>query len=341
MSENPISKLMSLHDVSEIMVNSYDTIFIEQKGVLKKTDLSFVSAEEYENYLIGFLKNDGHDVESSYYFDGATAGVFRYNIVFPPMTVNSPVLTLRRFSIDKFDLFTLVEKGSISQKCMLFLDRLVKAKMNIVISGGTGTGKTTFLQAMCSAIPIEERIVSIEDTPELSINNPNWVQMLSVKSPLKKPVSIKDCLVNSLRMRPTRIIVGECRKDETFEMLQAMNTGHEGSMTTIHANNPVDCLMRLENLIYSSGHDVDVNHIRTQIGDTVDYIVQLERSVDGTRSVSEVMELDKAINGVITRSPIFKRVGKEKELLPTGVVPARRKEIEEMTSKFGADFFSR
>lgn len=341
MSSNPISKLMAKNGVSEIMVNSFDNIFIEEKGVLKKTDLSFKSDKEYESFLHSFLKNDGHDVESSYYFDGATSGVFRYNVVLPPMAAKSPVLTLRRFSIDKFDLLTLVERGSISHKCMLFLDKLVKSKMNVIVSGGTGTGKTTFLQAMCSAIPVDERIVSIEDTPELSIQNPNWVQILSVKTPGKKPVSIKDCLVNSLRMRPTRIIVGECRKDETFEMLQAMNTGHEGSMTTIHANNPVDCLMRLENLIYSSGHDVDVNHIRTQIGDTVDYIIQLERSVDGTRNVSEVMELDKAISGVITRSPIFKRVGQKKELLPTGVVPAKREDIESLTSKFGPDFFAR
>lgn len=332
---------MAIDGVSEIMVNAYDTIFIEEKGVLKKTDLSFKDAKEYEGFLHNFLKSDGHDIESSYYFDGATTGVFRYNIVFPPMSVKSPVLTLRRFSIDKFDLLTMFKKDSISHKCMVFLDNLVEAKQNIVISGGTGTGKTTFLQAMCSAIPRKERIVSIEDTPELSINNPNWVQILSVKSPGKKPVSIKDCLINSLRMRPTRVIVGECRKDETFEMLQAMNTGHEGSMTTIHANSPVDCFTRLENLIYSSGHDVNVNHIRSQIGDTIDYIIQLERSVDGKRNVSEVMELDKAINGVITRSVIFKRTGPNKELLPTGTVPSRREEIEELTSSFGPNFFSK
>lgn len=337
---DPISYLMGLDDVTEIMVNGYNEIFIEKKGMLQKTNLSFGSAQEYKDYLIAFLKSSGHDVENRYFFDGATAGIYRYNIVLPPMSYRAPLLTLRKFSIKKFDLQTLVDQKSITEKVAVFLERIVKAKMNIIISGGTGSGKTTFLQALCSAIPKNERIVSIEDTPELALNAPNWVQVLSVRNnEAKNQVSIKDCLINALRMRPNRIIVGECRRDETFEMLQAMNTGHEGSMTTIHANSSVDCLFRLENLLAASGHDISVEHIRAQIGDTVDFIVQLGRNPNGRRHISQITEITKARNGIITRAIIFERKTGANELLPTGNVPEKREKIESLTTKFYPNFF--
>lgn len=331
---------MSIKGLTEIMVNGYDDIFIEKNGVLLKSNAKFKSAEEYQEYLISFLKENGHDMEKNYFFDGATAGIYRYNVVLPPMSYKGPSLTLRKFSIKKFTLQTLIEHKSVTKKAALFLERMVQAKMNVIISGGTGSGKTTFLQALCSAIPFNERIVSIEDTPELSIDIPNWVQILSVKSKDQEArVSIKDCLVNALRMRPTRIIVGECRKDETFEMLQAMNTGHEGSMTTIHANSSVDCLFRLENLLSSAGHDVSMGHIRAQIGDTIDFIVQLGRSPDGARHISQITEISKARNDIVTRGVIFSRATSSSELLPTGLVPDKREEIEEKTSKFYPNFF--
>ncbi len=339
---DPISELMNTDGITEIMVNSYNEIFIEQKGLIQKTNLKFNSSEEYNNYLINFLKINGHDVDKNYFFDGAVAGVYRYNIVLSPMSNKSHVLTLRRFSIKKFNLQTLVDNGSITEKAMVFLDKMVRAKMNVIVSGGTGSGKTTFLQALCSSIPNTERVVSIEDTPELSIDIPNWVQILSVKSNNNMPqVSIKDCLINSLRMRPTRVIVGECRRDETFEMLQAMNTGHEGSMTTIHANNSVECLLRMENLLSSSGHDVDVYHIRSQIGETIDFIVQLGRAPGGGRHVSQITEIAKAINGVIVRAVIFERKTSSSELETTGLVPEKRELIESRTSKFGVNFFKK
>lgn len=336
---DPVEYLMKIEDVTEIMINDYDEIFVEQQGSVQQTNLSFQNREQYLEYLTDFLKKNGHDVEEGYFFDGALAGVYRYNIVFPPMSNKAPIMTLRKFLVKKFTLQTLVDRKAITPKVAIFLDRIVKARMNIIISGGTGSGKTTFLQALCSAIPLEERIVSIEDTPELSIDIPNWVQLLSVKNKYgHHDVSIKDCLVNALRMRPTRIIVGECRKDETFEMLQAMNTGHEGSMTTVHANNSVDCLFRLENLLSSSGHDVSISHIRTQIGQTIDFIVQLGRDHKGRRNIVQITEITQARNGVITRGIIFER-SRGGELLPTGIVPEKRDEIELKTAKFAPNFF--
>lgn len=336
---DPVAYLMQVEGITEIMINDYDDIFIEQEGMIQQSNLKFETPEQYHNYLIEFLKQNGHDITKSYFFDGALAGVYRYNIVFPPMSNKAPTMTLRKFLIKKFTLQTLVEQKAITKQVALFLDRIVKAKMNIIISGGTGSGKTTFLQALCSAIPLDERIVSIEDTPELNIDIPNWVQLLAVKNQYGQgSVSIKDCLINSLRMRPTRIIVGECRKDETFEMLQAMNTGHEGSMTTVHANSSVDCLFRLENLLSSGGHDVSISHIRSQIGDTIDFIVQLGRDVHGRRHISQITEITKARNGVITRAIIFERNGNG-ELLPTGLVPDKRDKIEAKTSKFTPNFF--
>jgi pilus assembly protein CpaF len=339
-TSNPVTYLMSVDGITEIMVNAFDEIFIEKNGVIKKTDLKFKNAEDYNSYLISFLKQNGHDLDKGYFFDGAEAGIFRYNIVLSPMSNRAHCMTLRRFSIKKFDLQALVDKDSITEKVMIFLDRIVKAKMNIIVSGGTGSGKTTFLQALCSAIPKNERIVSIEDTPELSIDVPNWVQVLSVKGHDEKlQVSIKDCLINSLRMRPTRVIVGECRRDETFEMLQAMNTGHEGSMTTIHANSSVECLVRLENLLYSSGHEVDVAYIRSQIGDTIDFIIQLGRTPTGGRHISQITEIMRAVNGIITRANIFERKTNTSDLIPTGLVPEKRELIQQRTSEFPQNFF--
>ena len=337
---NPVTYLMSVDGITEIMVNAFDEIFVEKNGVITKTDLRFKDNQEYSSYLKSFLKQKGHDLDRGYFFDGAEAGIFRYNVVLSPMSHKADCITLRRFSIKKFDLQTLVDKGSITEKVMIFLDQIVKAKMNIIISGGTGSGKTTFLQALCSAIPKHERIVSIEDTPELSIDIPNWVQVLSVKGHDEKiQVSIKDCLINSLRMRPTRVIVGECRRDETFEMLQAMNTGHEGSMTTIHANSSVECLVRLENLLYASGFEADVAHIRSQIGDTIDFIIQLGRTPDGGRHISQITEIMRAVNGVVTRAVIFERKTNSSELIPTGLVPEKRDLIQQRTSVFPQNFF--
>ncbi|MCJ8277952.1 MAG: Flp pilus assembly complex ATPase component TadA, partial [Bdellovibrionales bacterium] len=260
-------------------------------------------------------------------------------IVLPPMNPYGPLLTIRKFSVKMFNLDSLIERESITEHVALFLKKVVRGKMNVVVSGGTGSGKTTFLQALSAEIPDKERIVTVEDVPELRLHQQNWVQLTSVHDP-DNNVSIKDCLINSLRMRPDRIIVGECRRDETFEMLQAMNTGHDGSMTTIHANNPVDCLTRMENLLHSSGFDIENKYLRKQIAETIHFIVQLGRTSNGKRVVTEIIELTGTEGDIITRSNIFER-NKLFELIPTGIVPKCSKDIEKKANtKFPPGFFS-
>ena len=336
-TNNPIESLMQDPDITEIMVNRYNLIFVEKRGLLYLSNYSFKDPKSFYNYVIKMLRDNGCHEKDGYYFDGAFSGVFRYNIVLPPMNPSGPVLTIRKFGIQMFTLDTLVDKGSITERVAYFLEKIVKSRMNVIVSGGTGSGKTTFLQALSSEIPPEERIVTIEDVSEIKLHQKNWVQLISVSTD-DKVVSIKDCLINSLRMRPDRIIVGECRRDETFEMLQAMNTGHEGSMTTIHANASVDCLTRMENLLHSSGFDIDNLYLRRQIAETIDFIIQLGRTNSGGRIVTEVIELTGTEGDMITRNQLFER-DRRGQLVSTGLVPKTVKEIERKTGSFSPSFF--
>lgn len=316
---HPIQYLMGDPLITEIMVNGYNKIFVEREGFLEPTTACFNNEAQLDTYIDGIIQQSGQSRSHGYYFDGVLPNGYRYNIILPPMNPKGPCITIRKFSDKLFTLRTLVEKKSLSDRAEMFLKALVLAKMNIVISGGTGSGKTTFLQALSGEIPARDRVVSIEDIPELKLHQANWIQLLSVRTG-EKQVSTRDCLINSLRMRPDRIIVGECRRDEAFEMLQAMNTGHEGSMTTIHANSPNDCLTRLENLLHMSGFDVTTKVLRRQIADTVNYIIQLKRTIDGRRIVSEVLEITGLEGDIITRSPVF-TLDDAGHLSPTGYVP--------------------
>ncbi|MCB0379143.1 MAG: CpaF family protein [Bdellovibrionales bacterium] len=338
--DSPIETLMGDPEVTEIMVNDFEHIFYEKGGRIKLSSLKFHDKNSYLSFIKELIHKNGHSEKDSYYFDGALSGKFRFNIVMPPMNPIGPVLTIRKFAVNMFDLSTMVSLGTITDKVALFLSYIVKAKMNVIVSGGTGSGKTTFLQALSSEIPGHERIVTVEDVPELKLHQKNWVQLNSVHEE-KRSVTIKDCLINSLRMRPDRILVGECRRDETFEMLQAMNTGHEGSMTTIHANNPVDCLTRMENLLYASGFEIENIYLRKQIAESIDFIIQLGRLPSGKRVVTSILELTGTEGDVITRNDIFQRE-KSLQLLPTGIVPKNAQHIESrLGQKFPPGFFMR
>jgi pilus assembly protein CpaF len=334
---HPIHFLMGDPLITEIMVNAYNKIFVEREGFLEPTTACFNNQEQLDLYIDVVLTQNGQNRKNGYYFDGVMPNGYRFNIILPPMNPKGPCITIRKFSDKLFTLQTLVEKQSISSRAEMFLKAIVHARMNVVVSGGTGSGKTSFLQALSGEIPVRERVVTIEDIPELKLHQANWIQLISVHSE-DDPVTIRDCLINSLRMRPDRIIVGECRRDEAFEMLQAMNTGHEGSMTTVHANSPNDCLTRLENLLHMSGFDVSTKVLRRQISDTLHFIIQLKRTGSGKRIVSEILEITGLEGDIITRSSIFALDAKG-VLAPTGYVPKETERFKERGITFPSRFF--
>lgn len=274
----PIQPLLQDETVSEIMVNQFDKIFVEREGKLQSTPLKFVSDKALIDLIQSIAKFTGRSLtEERPFMDGYLPDGSRINAALPPMVPNGATLTIRKFRRTPFTLSDYLQSGSITDKAAYFLHACVIARVNLVVSGGTGTGKTTFLNALSSVIPESQRVITIEDVPELSLQQENWVRLESVYRPGMAPVTTRDCLINALRMRPDRIIVGECRRDETFEMLQAMNTGHDGSMTTVHANSSRDCLTRLESLIMTSGIDIPLPALRKQIAGAIDLIIQLDR----------------------------------------------------------------
>ena len=333
----PLQALLNDSSITEIMVNAPDSIFVEHRGLLVETSQRFIDERALWDLIFAILHCEGKDQTQGLSFDGILPNGSRYNITLPPMSVKFPSLTIRKFQSKRMSLSDLVANKSLSDKAAYFLSQAVKAKMNILVSGGTGSGKTSFLQALAFEIGAEERIVTIEDVGELKMPQKNWVQLLSVKGG-PHPVTARDCLVNSLRMRPDRIIVGECRKDETFEMLQAMNTGHEGSMTTIHANSPVECLMRLENLLMMSKVEMPLKALRQQIAASVNFVVQIKRLTNGQRIVSEILEVSGMEGDVITRAPVFSLDSKQ-ELVPAGYMPRHDKTMKARGVTFPEGFF--
>lgn len=315
----PLTALISDKTITEVMINAPDKIFVEHNGVLIETNVRFIDERALWDFVYAVLLLDNKDRSQGSSFNGTLPDGSRYNIALPPMTAKYPCLTIRKAQSQRMRLQDLIHLKSITEKAALFLSLAVKAKLNIVVSGGTGAGKTVLLQALTYEIPSEERIITIEDVPELRISQKNWVQLLAT-SQSGQNISSRDCLINSLRMRPDRILVGECRKNETFDMLQAMNTGHEGSMTSIHANSPQECLTRLENLLYMANLELPLKALRAQIAQSIQLIIQVKRLGNGQRAVSEIMEVSGMEGDVITRALIF-TTDKKGELQPVGYVP--------------------
>lgn len=285
-----------IHDpqVSEIMVNSPDQIFIEKSGTLSQVNDSFRNEDHIYHVIDRIVSPIGRRVDRSNPFEDARLmDGSRVNVIIPPLSINSPSLTIRRFSTIPFSLTRLMKLGSISIAMAHFLQASVKSKLNILISGGTGSGKTSALNALARCIPDRERLITIEDTAELQMQSNNLVSLETRPANIegKGEVSIRKLVRNALRMRPDRIIIGEVRGIEAFDMLQAMNTGHPGSITTIHANSPVDAIRRLESMVLTAGLDLPHLAIREQIANTIDLIVQLERLNGGDRKVVSIAEV--------------------------------------------------
>lgn len=290
----PIQRLLDDDDVTEIMVNHPKQIFIERKGKLTLAAVAFTSEEQLRRVIERIVGKVGRRIdESSPLVDARLTDGSRVNAIIPPLAVRGSSLTIRKFAKTPFSVDDLIRFGSMTPDLAELLELCVRGRLNVLVSGGTGTGKTTLLNVLSSFIPDDERIVTIEDAIELKLQQDHVVQLESRPANIegRGEVSIRDLVKNSLRMRPDRIVIGECRSGEALDMLQAMNTGHDGSISTLHANSPRDCIARLETLVLMAGMDLPLRAIREQIGSAVDLIVQISRMRDGSRRITYVTEL--------------------------------------------------
>lgn len=327
----PLQPLLEDDTITEIMVNGAKNIYIERKGRLHRVPVTFENNEHVMRIIDRIVAPLGRRIdESSPYVDARLQDGSRVNAVIPPISLVGPVLTIRKFSKNPITVDQLVQFGSITPEALQFMKACVEARLNIVISGGTGSGKTTLLNVMSGFIPDDERILTIENAAELQLRQEHVVTLESRPPNIegRGEITIRDLVINSLRMRPERIIVGECRGGETLDMLQAMNTGHDGSMTTAHANSPRDTLSRLETMCLMAGMDLPVRAIREQVSSAIDVICQQERMRDGTRKVVTICEVSGMEGDVITMTDIFsfEQTGVEAgkvvgRLRPTGLRP--------------------
>ena len=305
----PIDKLLKDEDVSEIMVNGPELVFVERKGKLTKDPtVTFVDEMHLRRVIDKIVAQVGRRIdESQPLCDARLPDGSRVNAVISPLSIGGPFLTIRKFAKDPLQIDDLIRFGTLDAHSARFLQACIVGKLNVIVSGGTGTGKTTALNVLSSFIPADERIVTIEDAKELQLHQEHVLSLESRPPNVegKGAVSIRDLVKNSLRMRPDRIVVGECRAGEALDMLQAMNTGHDGSLTTIHANAPRDTLSRLETLVLMAGFDLPITAIRQQISSAVDLIVQLSRLRDGSRRITHITEVQGMEGDVITLQDIF------------------------------------
>jgi pilus assembly protein CpaF len=304
----PLEPMLRDDSVTEVMVNGPDRIYVERSGKIELTKSSFVDDAHLLRIIDKIVSQVGRRVdESSPMVDARLPDGSRVNAIIPPLSLRGPVLTIRKFSRDPYTMDDLINFGSVSAKAAHFLAACVQGKLNVLISGGTGTGKTTTLNALSAFVPGDERILTIEDAAELQLQQEHVLTLESRPANIEGQgeVKIRELVRNALRMRPDRIIVGEVRGAETLDMLQAMNTGHEGSLTTIHANSPRDALSRLETLVLTAGVELPHRAIREQISSAFDLLVQITRLVDGSRRLSHVTEVLRMESDVITLQDIF------------------------------------
>ncbi len=304
----PLEDLIGIGEITEVMVNGPNSVYVEKAGVLFKTDTAFADDNQVMAAIERIVSPLGRRIdESSPMVDARLKDGSRVNAIIPPLSLIGPTITIRKFSKTPFKVEDLVANGSFTMDVARFLDVCVKIRKNIVVSGGTGSGKTVLLNVLSSFLPSRERIVTIEDAAELQLGQEHVIR-LEARPPNiegKGEITIRDLVRNSLRMRPDRIVVGECRGGEALDMLQAMNTGHDGSLTTVHANSPRDALARLETLVLMAGFDLPLRAIREQIASAVTIIVQVGRNKDGSRKLLNVSEITKMEGEVITMQDIF------------------------------------
>jgi len=308
LGHGPLERLLNDPSITEIMVNGHDTVYVEQDGKLVRSTAHFTSEEHLRRMIERIVSRVGRRIdESSPLVDARLADGSRVNAVIPPLAFNGSSLTIRKFSKDPYKVDDLITFGTLSREMAELLRACVEARLNIIVSGGTGTGKTTLLNVLSSFIPEGERIVTIEDAVELQLQQDHVVRLESRPANIegKGEVGIRDLVRNSLRMRPDRIVVGEVRGGESLDMLQAMNTGHDGSLSTVHANSPRDAVARLETLVLMAGMDLPLRAIREQIASAVDVVVQLSRLRDGSRRVTSVTEVQGMEGQTVTLQDAF------------------------------------
>jgi pilus assembly protein CpaF len=338
MGLGPLEPLLADPTISDILVNGPDTIYIERRGKLELTNAQFSNHAHLLNTIDRIVSAVGRRIdESSPMVDARLADGSRVNAIIPPLAIDGATLSIRRFGVDLLSMNNLIELHTLTAEVAQVLQAIVKARLNIIVSGGTGSGKTTMLNILSGYIPEDERIVTIEDSAELQLRQPHVVR-LETRPPNiegKGEVTSRDLVRNSLRMRPERIIIGEVRGGEALDMLQAMNTGHDGSITTIHANAPRDALSRIENMVSMAGVNFPINALRSQISSAINIVLQIARLEDGQRKLVSVQEINGMEGDIITMSEMFtfQREGMDEngmvigKLKATGIIPAFHKNL--------------
>jgi pilus assembly protein CpaF len=348
----PLEPLLADKSISDILVNGPTQVYVERRGRLELTDVRFNNDAHLLNIIDRIVSAVGRRIdESSPMVDARLKDGSRVNAIIPPLALDGPSLSIRRFAVELLSMNDLIHLGSLTEQMSEVMAAVVKARLNVLVSGGTGAGKTTLLNLLSGFIPATERIVTIEDSAELQLRQPHVVRLETRPPNIEGRGSItqRDLVRNSLRMRPDRIVIGEVRGAEALDMLQAMNTGHDGSLTTIHANTPRDALGRVENMVSMTGIAFPAQALRAQIASAIDIIVQVERHEDGRRRVVSFQETNGMEGDIITTSEIFKfeRQGIDAggnvlgQLMPTGIVPAFLRRLRERGIDLRLDVFHR
>ncbi|HJR27717.1 MAG TPA: CpaF family protein [Pseudomonas sp.] len=331
----PLEPLLADHSVSDILVNGHASVYVERFGKLQRTDVRFRDDQHLLNIIDRIVSSLGRRIdESSPLVDARLKDGSRVNAVIPPLAIDGPSVSIRRFAVDLLNTDNLIQVGTLTPAIALLLKAIVRGRLNVLISGGTGSGKTTMLNVLSSFIPHNERIVTIEDSAELQLQQPHVVRLETRPCNIegRGEVSQRELVRNSLRMRPDRIVIGEVRGAEALDMLTAMNTGHDGSLTTIHANTARDALGRIENMVSMTGATFPIKAMRQQIASAIDVVIQLERQEDGKRRLVSVQEINGMEGEIITMTEIFsfarQGIGENGEVLgdyrPSGMIPAFR-----------------
>jgi pilus assembly protein CpaF len=346
----PLERLLGDPTISEVMVNGAREIWIERNGRLSPTSLRFADESHLRRIITKMVGQIGRRIdESSPMVDARLPDGSRVNAIIPPLSLSGALLTIRKFARNRFDLGELIEIGTLSAPAADLLRRCIEADLNMLVSGGTGTGKTTMLNAMSAAIPDRDRIVTIEDAAELQLAQRHVLRLEARPKNIEGEgeITIRDLVRNALRMRPDRIIVGEVRGAEALDMLQAMNTGHEGSLSTIHANSPRDALSRLETMVLMAGYDLPLRAIRQHVASALDLIVQIDRLDDGSRRITGISEVQRMEGEMITLQNLFEfkvdRVEGDRTIVgrlePTGLRPTFLGKFEQHGVELPLDLF--
>lgn len=350
LSYGPLDPLLADQSITEVMVNGPKLVYVERRGKIEETDVTFEDEEHLMRIIDKIVSPIGRRVdESSPMVDARLPNGFRVNATIPPLSLDGPLLTIRKFSSNPLTAQDLVDNGTMDDRLLIFLKACIEAKVNLIISGGTGSGKTTLLNVLSAFIPDDERIITIEDTVELQLKQKH-VLRLEKRPPNVEgsgEITIRQLVINALRMRPDRIIVGEVRGGEALDMLQAMNTGHDGSITTVHSNNPRDTLRRVETMVLMAGMNLPLRAIREQVASSIELIIHTDRLRDGTRKIVKVSEVQGLEGETIVMQDIFAfhQEGIEEgrvigEVRPTGLPPRFSEKFLENSIVLPEDIFS-